>query len=162
MCFRIEAATKSPPKWAFFKKFFLFILHNWHNLFHTGNVVDAMCFCWLKEVGTRGSFGFALGSLHSPRATSSSSLPSTYSPERYMAGKSERWQKWYAQALQEADAAKQLNACKHARRLIQHRMIEIASAGAVPERDELEAALRQLLAVEKRMTDPGEPGGWIQ
>ena len=80
-----------------------------------------------------------------------------------MADKSERWREAYEAARQESDPAKQLKLSKRARRLMQRRLVAMASTeGKVSERDEIEEALRTVWELEKRLGEHGKPGGWLQ
>jgi hypothetical protein len=78
-----------------------------------------------------------------------------------MAGKCDRWKKAYEGALQESDPTKQLTLCRRARRLMQHRLVELAPTGNVPERDALEEALRAVWELENRIAERGESGDWV-
>lgn len=72
-----------------------------------------------------------------------------------VSSRSTDWRKVYASARVELDPARQAELCKQARRLVQHRLVELASLdGIVGERNELEEALRDLFVIELGIQKP--------
>lgn len=72
-----------------------------------------------------------------------------------MSGGSKHWREVYTSARLELDPASQADLCKEACRLMQRRMVELASDGGdVRERDALEEALRDLWVIEQGIQKP--------
>jgi len=72
-----------------------------------------------------------------------------------MNSRSTDWRKVYASARVELDPARQLDLCKQARRLVQERLIELASLNGIDgERIELEESLRDLFVIELGIQKP--------
>lgn len=72
-----------------------------------------------------------------------------------MSGRGQNWREACQSARVELDPATQLRSCQKARRLIQRRMVELASGdGNVEQRSELEEALRDLWVIEQRIQKP--------
>jgi hypothetical protein len=72
-----------------------------------------------------------------------------------MSGRSKDWRRVCELARLELDPARQLNLCDKARRLMQTRMLDLASgSGDVEEQDALEEALRDLWVIEQGIRNP--------
>jgi hypothetical protein len=72
-----------------------------------------------------------------------------------MSGRSKDWRTTYAAAKLELDPTKQCELCKQARQLMQERLVELAAGGGqAEERNELEAALRELWVIEQQIQKP--------
>jgi hypothetical protein len=72
-----------------------------------------------------------------------------------MSGRSKDWRKTYQSAKLELDPVKQLDLCKQARKLMQQRLVKLASGSSdAEERNALEEALRELWVIEQQIQKP--------
>ncbi|HVO82510.1 MAG TPA: hypothetical protein VMT28_17405 [Terriglobales bacterium] len=72
-----------------------------------------------------------------------------------MSSRSTDWRKVYGLARVELDPARQHDLCQQARRLMQRRLVELASTdGNGEEQSELEEALRALFVIEQGIQKP--------